>query len=384
VRDDTGAPVWAWRRGARRTTREHLAAAGLGADQALDGHRQSLDTGGGLALSGGGGHLWSPHRQRFLQIAQIFGGPTSFIGDLVHAEADTPMGPWVYARQVVSHQTYSFYNVLYHPEFVREGGRYAYFEGSYTAAFTDAEPTPRYDYNQIMYRLDLEDERVVLPVAVYDVGTDLPGNLVTKGDLRPGAPAMAARFFAPDRPTTDTVPVAWSGADCEPRTLVVGGEPPSPPIFHAVPADGAPPPNTIGLYEYVHVDGRRAYGLDGTPVPEGFTRSAEPLVRVWENPIAVPLPVGDYLGDLVADAGPDQCVTAGADGAEVTLDATGSVSVAGTIARILWRLPPGMECDYIDGPSVTITLPLGLHSIELVVSDDAGNTSTDAVLVSVR
>ncbi len=36
-----------------------------------------------------------------------------------------------------------------------------YFEGTYSATFSrDGDPTPRYDYNQIMYRLDLSDERL--------------------------------------------------------------------------------------------------------------------------------------------------------------------------------------------------------------------------------
>ena len=36
-----------------------------------------------------------------------------------------------------------------------------YFEGTYTHTFSGNEHrTPRYDYNQIMYRLDLADERL--------------------------------------------------------------------------------------------------------------------------------------------------------------------------------------------------------------------------------
>jgi hypothetical protein len=36
-----------------------------------------------------------------------------------------------------------------------------YFEGTYTAAFSNAkEQTPRYDYKQIVYRLSLDDLRL--------------------------------------------------------------------------------------------------------------------------------------------------------------------------------------------------------------------------------
>src|SRR5262249_19754324 len=80
------------------------------------------------------------------------------------------VGPWIYARRVVSHDNYNFYNPTQHPVFDQERGRLIYFEGTYTASFSGAkEETPRYDYNQIMYRLSLDDPRLNLPVAVYRV-----------------------------------------------------------------------------------------------------------------------------------------------------------------------------------------------------------------------
>ena len=50
--------------------------------------------------------------------------------------------------------------------FDQEGGRFIYFEGTYTGTFSRKEDfTPRYDYNQIMYRLDLSDPRLSLSEA---------------------------------------------------------------------------------------------------------------------------------------------------------------------------------------------------------------------------
>ncbi len=73
------------------------------------------------------------------------------------------MGPWEKARRIVTHDHYSFYNVKQHPYFDREGGRTLYFEGTYTATFSgNPDRTPRYDYNQVMYRLDLADPRLGL------------------------------------------------------------------------------------------------------------------------------------------------------------------------------------------------------------------------------
>ena len=64
-------------------------------------------------------------------------------------------------KTVVTHDRYSFYNPAHHPFFDQKGGRIIYFEGTYTAEFSGNDsPTPRYDYNQVMYRLDLGDPRL--------------------------------------------------------------------------------------------------------------------------------------------------------------------------------------------------------------------------------
>ena len=44
------------------------------------------------------------------------------------------------------------------------GGKTIFFEGTYTHTFSgNPDPTPRYDYNQILYRVDLADPRLKLP-----------------------------------------------------------------------------------------------------------------------------------------------------------------------------------------------------------------------------
>ena len=59
------------------------------------------------------------------------------------AEADAPLGPWVYARKIVTHDDYSFYNPKQHPLFDQEGGRIIYFEGTYTTTFSgNKDPDP--------------------------------------------------------------------------------------------------------------------------------------------------------------------------------------------------------------------------------------------------
>jgi len=98
------------------------------------------------------------------------GGSSSNLGEVWYAEADTPVGPWAYARKVVTHNRYSFYNPKQHPYFDKDGGRVIYFEGTYSYMFSgdEKQSTPYYDYNQMMYRLNLDDPRLALPEALYE------------------------------------------------------------------------------------------------------------------------------------------------------------------------------------------------------------------------
>ena len=83
------------------------------------------------------------------------------LGEVWYSESDHLEGPWKTCVKIVTHQDYSFYNPRHHPYFDQEKGRLIYFEGTYTSMFSGAKrKTPRYDYNQIMYRLNLADSRL--------------------------------------------------------------------------------------------------------------------------------------------------------------------------------------------------------------------------------
>jgi hypothetical protein len=105
-----------------------------------------------------GSIAWNAYRQRWVTVfMQAFGKPSTF-GELWYAEADTPTGPWGKAVKVLTHQNYTFYNPRLHPEFTASASPILVFEGTFTMQFADhPAPTPRYDYNQILYRLDLND-----------------------------------------------------------------------------------------------------------------------------------------------------------------------------------------------------------------------------------
>jgi hypothetical protein len=91
-------------------------------------------------------------------IAVEIGGAKSMLGEVWYAEAQRPEGPWRKGKQIVTHDRYSFYNPKHHAFFDQNDGRIIYFEGTYAHTFSrSGEQTPRYDYNQVMYRLDLAE-----------------------------------------------------------------------------------------------------------------------------------------------------------------------------------------------------------------------------------
>ena len=104
---------------------------------------------------------WNAYRNKWVMIANEIGGKPSHLGEVWYAEADAPTGPWRDAVKVATHDRMDFYNPKHHAVFDRDGGRVIYFEGTYTNTFSgNPDATPRYEYNQVMYRLDLSDERL--------------------------------------------------------------------------------------------------------------------------------------------------------------------------------------------------------------------------------
>lgn len=105
-----------------------------------------------------GSIAWNAVRQRWLAIfTQNLGKPSAF-GEIWYAESESPFGPWHHAVKVLSHDNYTFYNPRLQPDLTPADASFVLFEGTYTAEFADhAAPTPRYNYNQLLYRLDFAD-----------------------------------------------------------------------------------------------------------------------------------------------------------------------------------------------------------------------------------
>lgn len=124
----------------------------------LDPPQEVHDAQGERVVPHSGAFAWNPWRRRWVAIfMEKFGRPSAF-GELWYTEADSPLGPWGPAVKVVSHDNYTFYNPLVHPEFTGEDSPVLVFEATFTRQFADGPaPVARHDYNQVLYRLDLDD-----------------------------------------------------------------------------------------------------------------------------------------------------------------------------------------------------------------------------------
>ena len=156
-RDAAGRPLWAWKRNTDSLGARQMHALIDGGHLSKREARLCLMDGDDLIYVDSGSVHWNAFRHRWVMIAGQVGGENSFLGEIWYAESESFEGPWVHATRVVSHDKYSFYNPAHQPFFDQDGGRVIFFEGTYATTFSGApSPTPRYDYNQIMYSVNLE------------------------------------------------------------------------------------------------------------------------------------------------------------------------------------------------------------------------------------
>lgn len=168
-RDPGGKLVWKWRKAtailgpeelenlikSKKITREECPFALRNAE---DGKPFRLHT---------SSVYWNAFLKRWLMIGGQIGGD-SMLGEIWLATAHSPEGPWLDARKVATHakkhDNNDLYNPVQHPYFAQENGKLIYFEGTFVNTFSgNPHATPIYDYNQLMYRVDLSNPRLKLP-----------------------------------------------------------------------------------------------------------------------------------------------------------------------------------------------------------------------------
>jgi len=104
---------------------------------------------------------FSSFRNRWVALFTRIEGESAYLGEIWYCEAKSPLGPWGKAIKVLSHDRYTFYNPKMHLEMTPKSSPILLFEGTYTHQFSgNSDQTPREDYNQILYRLDLDDPKL--------------------------------------------------------------------------------------------------------------------------------------------------------------------------------------------------------------------------------
>ena len=292
-RDASRKLVYAWKANTdavdHRRQQELIASGEITSGE---GWWQGWDVENGKPISARPGSVfWNAFCKRWVMIA--YGN----IGQVWYFEGDTPTGPWVYGKKIVSHDRYDFYNVGQHPLFDQEGGRLIYFEGTYTTGFSgNHDETPLYDYNQMMYRLSIDDPRLVLPAPVYRI-RDERG--VTRYLMREGVDSLnlwekidEIPLFAvpPDRKHDRLVPIYATAG--RPALRVGHGEHEAgAPLFYALPLylkDSTNSSAVVPLFKYLDTaKGMLIYSTNAGLARKGLVRTSEPLCLVWRNPSSV-------------------------------------------------------------------------------------------------
>jgi hypothetical protein len=210
-----------------------------------------------------GSVYFNQYRHRYIMIiSQSLG--RSMLGEVWFAEAVAPTGPWKYARRIITHDNYSFYNPKEHPMLATDGGRSIFFEGTYTTAFSgNPQATPGYEYNQIMYKLDLTDVRLNLPVPVYSDPTSSSLNPSQSFQLSPTDKAQTPIFYALTRTETETQKIQLNGL-----------------IVWIAKVSG---PHLLPLWKWTREDHPPIHLPQGTTAPAGYEKEQPAIGYVWKK-----------------------------------------------------------------------------------------------------
>jgi hypothetical protein len=202
---------------------------------------------------------------------------------------------------VLRHKQYNFYNPAQYAFSDQDDGRLIYFEGTYTLSFAAGDvPTPRYDYNQIMYRLDLGDPRLALPVPVYLVRSpnSPPHYLLREALDAEGAwnSIKSVPFFAipPRAAHNGLIPIFAANGDHGAVLSTKASSPGTPPLFYALPASPAAlelPQGPSGKWSCV------AYLADGKGFTSCFSLDLKLDGETMRSPVANDMGGIQGLGD---------------------------------------------------------------------------------------
>lgn len=303
TRDD---PVWAWKNDApfmddflqARMIRDDRLAS----DEGLLNLRDFQQ--GEEILVFGGRVYWNNARQKWVMIFSRI-APSSPVEEVWYSEADSPLGPWVYARKVTDHDNTSCYLPNQHRPFDQNGGRTVYFECTFANLVTGSKPKPGYNYNQMMYKLNLNDTRLYLPVSVYhyqdrqgshryDTLKGLEGDTASALGRIAGVDGDSIAENAPipffalpvDRAREQSVPVWEERTRQGIRLILRETTRADSPVFYALPPDvSSGNPSVVSIYEYENTENGRFIYSPPQYAPSGpWVRSTDPVFQAWASP----------------------------------------------------------------------------------------------------
>lgn len=335
-RDAKGRLQWAWKKNTDPVTNDLDKLVKAGHIRPAEAWFRLTDVQTGKPIQSHGATVyWNSYRQRWICLQQEEFG-TSWLGEIWFFEADTPLGPWAYGCKIATHsmkeekseagkrvdeqvaekgkkaESQSFYCIKQHPEFDKENGRIIFFEGTLSMSFSDAlHAIPRYDYNQLLYKVELDDSRLALPVPVYRTAGPNAGYHILH-NLPQKAQTEEIAFYAPDRPRPDLIPIFQiiHAENAKPRLSTEKASEAAPICFYAVDARADIPstsPLSITVPLYEHVDGRddsRLYSIQPDLKDSNLTRNVDPFCRVWPKPMDFnPLQLGLRMAPEKPDSG---------------------------------------------------------------------------------
>lgn len=176
-RDSSGQLLWGWVKGGKPVSYEtsnNLVTQGLIRAEESTYRLVDIDTGrrfnaAQVAIA------WNSYLNLWVNIIQEHMGDTT-AGEIWFSTARSPEGPWTNAKKVATHymnnQSYKnnsndLYNPVQHYELQgpeHGDGRYVYFSGTFVNTFSgNMWSTPLYNYNNLMYRLDVNETALQLP-----------------------------------------------------------------------------------------------------------------------------------------------------------------------------------------------------------------------------
>ena len=141
----------------------------------------------------------------------------------------------------------------------------------------------------MMYRVNLADPRLDLPVAVYQLRDNqgrrayLLGDAVAERSKWDGVESIPFYASEPGGASDELVPIYANDAGL---TTERPGES-AKPLFYAVPKSDPAHDNAaiVPLYEYRHTETeQRLYSTDPARRQKGWVRTAQPLCQVWQAP----------------------------------------------------------------------------------------------------